>query len=114
MQSENKLFPPGAIYVVGNARTNVDNAITSMYGSFFIGFIVDQSGLILDLDATAGLKLTVEVIRSLLIGKTLLSDPEEIESLVRNRYLGSSQRAIVAAFKDAAQKFIHKTNTKAF
>ncbi len=98
------------IYIVGNARTNSDNAIMIQFGSFFMGFLVDKdTGEILDLDATAILELTIEYIRHLFIGKSLNDDPEELEKLLKSHYYGSSQKAILAAYKDAVYRFNNRT-----
>ena len=31
-----------SVYVIGESRTNADNAITKMYGSFYMAFEVDD------------------------------------------------------------------------
>jgi len=35
------MYMENMIYIVGNAKTNADNAITIKFNSFYIGFVVD-------------------------------------------------------------------------
>ncbi|HPM72092.1 MAG TPA: DUF3870 domain-containing protein [Spirochaetales bacterium] len=37
------MYDPSTIYVVGNAKTNTENAITTLYNSFYIGFVLDPA-----------------------------------------------------------------------
>jgi hypothetical protein len=39
------------------------------------------------------------------MGKSLKSFDEAMENEIRNRYFGSSQKAIIVAYKDAVKKF---------
>ena len=40
------MYDPSSIYVVGNSKTNTENAITTLYNSFYIGFVLDPSSVI--------------------------------------------------------------------
>lgn len=101
------MFGKDTIYVVGNAKTQSDNAITTQYGKFFIGFVINrQNGNIIACDATATLNITNEFIRSLLVDKNINDDPNTIKKEIEDRYFGSSQKAILVAYKDAQKQFI--------
>lgn len=51
-------------YIVGESRTNVDNAITKVYGSFFIAFeVIPSTGEIIQTDCSRTLELTNDFIR---------------------------------------------------
>lgn len=96
------MYSKNTIYVVGNAKTNIDNAITENFNSFFIGFVVDtDSDIIVDLSCSATIRTTNDFVMSLFIGKKLVEFNSGIEEEIKKRYHGSSQRAIIVAYKDA-------------
>ena len=98
------MYDDTTVYVVGNAKTNSDNAIMSMYKGFYIGFVVEPAdGRIVDVSCLSTLRTTDEFCRSLFIGKTMRPDNRPLEEEIRQRYHGSSQRAIIVAYKDAAR-----------
>ena len=100
------MYNKNTIYVVGNARTNTDNAITNRFSSFFIGFVVDiDTGEIIDLSCSSTIRTTDDFIKTLLMGKSLKVFDCKLEEEVKRRYHGSSQRAIVVAYKDAVKKY---------
>ena len=93
-------------FIIGESRTNVDNAITKIYGSFFIAFeVVPSSGEILRTDCTRALELTNEFIRSIFLHKRLFADQETIEAEVKRRYHGSSAKALLVAYRDAVKHY---------
>lgn len=100
------MYDKNTVYIIGNARTNSDNAITQKFISFFIGFVVERdSGKIIDLSCSSTIRTTDEFIRSMFVGKSLKSYEDSTEEEIKNRYFGSSQRAIIVAYKDAVKKF---------
>ena len=77
-------------YIVGESRTNVDNAITKVYGSFFIAFeVIPSTGEIIQTDCSRTLELTNDFIRKLFLHKHLETDAKVIEEAIRRRYHGS-------------------------
>lgn len=93
------------IYVTGEAKSPSNNPITSQYGLFFVGLVVDtETHAILRADCTAALALTVEFVRGLLEGRSLLEEDALVETIT-DRYHGSSQRAMTAAVRSAAAKY---------
>lgn len=100
------MYNSDTVYVVGNSKTNTENAITAMYNSFYIGFVVDiTTDRIVDLSCSSTIRTTDEFVQSLLIGKMLNIYDEEVENEVKRRYHGSSQRAILVAYKDGIKKY---------
>ena len=100
------IFDENAIYIVGNAKSSQNNPITQLYGQFFIGFVVEKTvGKILACGVSATISVTSDFISSLFVGRSLLDDAESVKKLLENRYFGSSQKAILVAFKDAQKKY---------
>ncbi|WP_071025534.1 DUF3870 domain-containing protein [Peptoniphilus raoultii] len=94
------------IYITGEARTTLDNAITKIYGSFYLAFVIDsETGEILKADCNTTLELTREFLKELFIGKIIDKDEEAIIEEISSRYFASSSRAIVVAYRDALQRF---------
>lgn len=105
------MFAKDTIYIVGNAKTQHNNAITIRYGQFFIGFVINKkTGDIIACEASATLNVTNEFIQGLLVSKNIKDDPSVIRREVDDRYFGSSQKAIVVAFKDAQKQFFNVLN----
>lgn len=100
------MYMENTVYVVGNAKTNVDNAITIKFNSFYIGFVVDlNTDKIIDLSSSSTLRTTDEFTRSLLINRSLKVFDEKLKEEVIKRYHGSSQKAIIVAYGDGVKKY---------
>jgi hypothetical protein len=94
------------VYIVGEARTNTDNAITKIYNSFCIGVIVDmETAEILDFGCSHTIEVTERFLASVFIGKHIGTDDDIIQQIIERRYLGSSKKAAIVAYKDIAKKF---------
>ena len=101
------MYNENTVYVVGNAKTNEDNAITNMFNSFFVGFVVEiDTDIIIDLSCSATIRTTNDFVMSIFIGKKLVEFDPNLENEIKKRYHGSSTRAIIVAYKDALKKYI--------
>ena len=99
-------FDENTIYIVGNAKSSQNNPITQLYGQFFLGFVVEKTGgKILACGVSATISVTSDFVSSMFVGRSLLDEAETVKKLVENRYFGSSQKAIIVAFKDAQKKY---------
>lgn len=95
------------IYIIGESRTNKDNAITIMYHSFYLAFIVNPAtDEIIDVGCTHTISVTEQFIRNMFLGKYMrVPDIQAIENEIKIRYHGSSQKAIIVSYKDALKKY---------
>ncbi|QDP41448.1 DUF3870 domain-containing protein [Radiobacillus deserti] len=101
------MYPKNTIYVLGEAKSPGNNAITKEYDSFFIGFVVDTTNnLIVDTECTSMLDITSKFVNSIFVGQSM-ADCDWIEEEVTSRYFGSSQKAIIVAFKQAHKKYMN-------
>ncbi|WP_291958298.1 DUF3870 domain-containing protein [Cloacibacillus sp.] len=92
--------------IIGNAKSPKSDPITHRFVHFFITFIADaETGEIIDLEVSTALQLTNIFIRGLFIGQSLAAVDEALLEKVRTHYLGTSQRAIQVAYKDAVRKY---------
>lgn len=100
------MYDKNTVYIVGHAKTSNDNAITEHFKLFFIAFVIDtELDEVIDAKSTATLDITSEFIRSMFIGQKFDKYYKEIEEEIRRRYFGTSQRAIIVAYKDAVKKY---------
>lgn len=100
------MYSKSTVYVVGNSKTNAENPITGQFNSFFIGFVVDTEGdTIIDVSCSSTIRTTNDFVMSLFAGKTLAEYDMKLEEEIRRRYHGSSQRAIIVAYKDAVRQY---------
>lgn len=92
------------LYLTGEARTNSDNAITKIYGVFYLAFEIEENGEIINMDSNATLELTRDFIRKIFVGKNI-TDEDLITKEILRRYNASSTKAIISAYKDALQRY---------
>ncbi len=100
-------YPEDSVFVTGTAKVSKDDVVNAMYQSLSLCLIIDiHSNQILQLDCTMVLSTTTDFIRGLLVGKNIISDIEEITYLMQKRFLGMSQKAILAALHDAQNRYL--------
>ena len=100
------MYKDTTVYVVGHGRTGSDNAITSNFKIFFIGFVIDrETDEVVDLECSATIDITKRFVHDIFIGKSFARYDEKITENIMRRYFGSSQKAIIIAYKDALKKY---------
>ena len=58
------------VYIIGESRTNMDNAITAIYNSFYIAYEIDvDTDKIVDVGCTHTINITEDFIKKLFKGK---------------------------------------------
>ena len=93
-------------FVIGESRTNADNAITKIYGSFYLAFEVDeQTEQVLDFSCTHTLDLTEKFLKKLFVGQHFPSADTWLEEVLERRYGGSSRRAVPVSYRDALKRY---------
>ena len=99
------MFNSDTIYIIGDAQASNNNPITQQFNSFFIGLVIDTTNhKIIDAGCSATILITSDFVKSLFLNQNMF-DNETIENEIRLRYFGSSQKALVVAFKDAQKKY---------
>ncbi|MBR0597818.1 DUF3870 domain-containing protein [Sinanaerobacter chloroacetimidivorans] len=101
------MYNKNTIYIVGHGKTSSDNAITSNFKIFFIAFVIDtNTDEVVDLECTASLNITKLFIREIFLGRKFDSFDMELENEISARYFGSSQKALITAYKDAQKRYL--------
>ena len=95
-----------SVFVIGESRTNLDNAITQMYGSFYMAFEVDDvTHEVLDFSCTHTIDLTERYLSKLFIGRRFQDIENWLESELSQRYGGSSRKAVLVSYRDALKRW---------
>ncbi len=93
-------------FVIGESRTNVDNAITKIYGSFYMAFeINEQTEQVEAFSCTHTVELTEQFLRKLFWGQHFPSIDAWLEEVLERRYGGSSKRAVLVSYRDALKRY---------
>lgn len=94
------------LYVVGDAKTAVNNPITTHYNAYFIALIIDEeSEDVIDVGVSTILEETKQFVKSLFIGYCMSNGEKPLIDEIKRRYYGSSQKALIVAWKDAYKKY---------
>ncbi len=92
-------------YIIGESRTNLDNAITVIYNSFYIAFEIDsKTDIIIDMGCTHTIDITENFVKKIFIGRNIF-DSDNLEQDIKRRYHGTSQKAMIVSYKDAIKKY---------
>ncbi|WP_080848827.1 DUF3870 domain-containing protein [Cytobacillus gottheilii] len=104
------MFADNTIYIVGESKTTTNNAITQQYNGFFIALVVNRdTGEILDAECTSTIDITSNFVKAMLTSKNM-KDLDLVLEQIESRYFGSSQKALMVAFKNANIKYMQITN----
>lgn len=97
---------PQTYFVVGESRTNSDNAITSIYGSFYLAFEIDgATEEVLAFNCTHTLALTEQFLSKLFVGQNFPGIDGWLEEELKRRYGGSSRRAVLTSYRNALKRY---------
>lgn len=100
------IYDNNTIYVTGMSKSNNTDPITKMYNFFFLGLILDKNtGVIIDITCNTISDITNGFIKTILVDKNLVNDLNKIIIEINERFLGTSQKALIVALKDAFNKY---------
>lgn len=105
------IYPKNTIYITGTAKVSANDPISAIYDMFFVGIILERdSGRIVDVTCNMVRDVTSDFIKSILVGHNLGNDIEVIVEEIKERFLGIAQKAVIAAVKDARNKYLMAKN----
>lgn len=100
------MYDKSTVYIIGHGKTSSENAITSNFKIFFIGLVIDtKDDIVVDMECSATISITSRFISDMFIGKSFAEYDPQIEEDIKKRYYGTSQKALVTAYKDAVIKY---------
>ena len=99
-------YPESAVFVTGTAKVGKEDAINTMYGNFFMSLIIDSNtDTILSVSCNMVMQETVDFVRYLVVGHNILTDLDTMCESIRTRFFALSQKAVIAALKDAQNRY---------
>lgn len=106
------IYSKDTIYITGTAKISSNDPISAMYDMFFIGIILErEGGKIVDVTCNMVRDVTADFIKSMLVDYNLNDDIEQISDEIKDRFHGMAQKAVIAAVKDARNKYIMLKNS---
>jgi hypothetical protein len=104
------MYRQNTVYIIGDSKTSLNNPIMQKYNGFFIGLVIDrETDEIVDAECSSTINLTSLFIKSIFVGKSILEADNVLEE-IESRYFGSSQKALMVAFKNAHIKYTQIMN----
>ncbi|MFZ5966053.1 MAG: DUF3870 domain-containing protein [Bacillota bacterium] len=99
-------YDKNTIYIVGDAKTSTTNPITLQYSAYYIALVIDaDTERIVDVGVSATLPITSGFVRSVFLDYSMREGLEPMVEEIMRRYHGSSQKALIVAWKDAFKKY---------
>ncbi|MFZ5967779.1 MAG: DUF3870 domain-containing protein [Bacillota bacterium] len=101
------IYPKNTIYIIGTAKISSNDPISAVHDMFFIGIILErENGKIIDVTCNMVRNVTEDFIKSMLIDYHLIGDIDLIIDEIKDRFHGMAQKAVIAAVKDARNKYM--------
>lgn len=95
------------VFVTGVSKASKDDPITNLYQIFFLSIIVERdTDIIVDTTCSAVSQMTVDFVKSLLVGYNIKTEIDQILEEIKKRFYGMAQRALLVACKDAQNKYL--------
>jgi hypothetical protein len=69
------------------------------------------AGRIVEVSITLGTSVAQDFLQTLLVGKRLIDEADDICLIIQQAYLGNAQRAILASFRDLVRRYQEATTT---
>ena len=89
-----------SVCVVSTATLSKGNPVSVVHEKLLLIFVVErETGIIVDFDVNTASMLTAKFIRSIFVGKNLITQIDEIKKSVQQNYLGDSAKAMIVARK---------------
>lgn len=100
-------YPEDSVFVTGVAKVSKDDAINAMYGTFSLSMVIDiRNNHIVSINGNMVMEETNNFMASLLVGKNIVTDVDEMCDILRRRFLALSQKAVIVALRDAQNHYL--------
>lgn len=100
-------YPDDSVFVTGVAKVSKDDAINAMYGTFSLSLVINiHTNKIFSSSCNMVMQETKDFISHLLVGKNIVTDVDLMSDILRKRFLGLSQKAVIVALRDAQNHYL--------
>ncbi len=107
------MYAANTILIVGQAKPSREDAIYNLHGEFYVSLVVErESGKILDVECNTILNVTANFVKSMILGKSIKTELDDMERAIRERYFALTQKPLIACLKDARNRYVMVTGQK--
>lgn len=104
--SDEAYYNVNSVFITGTAKPSNEDAIKNVYQVFSLSLIVDtRTDQIVDSSCTAVMNMTNNFIRSMLIGRNLVTEINETVEEIRGRFMALVQKTLIVALRDAQNRY---------
>jgi hypothetical protein len=101
------IYDKSTVYILGTAKIGKTDPIAALYDIFFVGVIIDRNNdEIVDTTCNMVRDVTSDFIKSIFIGYNVIDEIDLILNEISERFHGMAQKAVIAAIKDARNKYM--------
>ncbi|MBQ9720972.1 MAG: DUF3870 domain-containing protein [Oscillospiraceae bacterium] len=105
--SDEAYYNANTVFITGTAKPGNEDAIKNVYQVFSLSLIVDtRTDQIVDSSCTAVMNMTNNYIRSILIGRNLVTEVDEIANELRARFMALVQKTLIVSLRDAQNRYL--------
>ena len=99
-------YSDSTIFLTGTAKPGKEDAISTVYSVFSLCLINDiKNDTNVNAACTTVMDETEDFIRMLLLGRNIVTELDEIIDSVRKRFFALVQKTLIAALKDAQNRY---------
>lgn len=100
------IYPKNSVLITGQARPIKEDVINNVFQTLSLGLVIDRdTDIIIDANITAVMDVTRNFIRDILIGKNFVTEFEDINNEIRDRFHGLIQKPLIVSLKDARNRY---------
>ena len=99
-------YPKNTILITGQAKPIKEDVINTVFQTLSLGLVIDRdTNIIIDANVTAVMDVTRNFIIDILIGKNFITEFEDINNEIRERFFGLIQKPLIVSLKDAHNRY---------
>ena len=95
------------VFVTGQSKPSKDDVISSSYSVFSLCVIIDkETDRIVDIACNTIMDETEQFIRDMLCSRNIVTEVDKIIEVIQSRFFALIQKALIAALKDAQNRYL--------
>ena len=95
------------VFVTGQSKPSKDDVISSSYSVFSLCVIIDkETDRTVDIACNTIMDETEQFIRDMLCSKNIVTEVDKMIEVIQSRFFALIQKALIAALKDAQNRYL--------
>ena len=100
-------YSDSVIFLTGQAKPGKEDAISTVFSVFSLCLFIDtKTDVIVDLACTTAMDETEAFIRTLLIGRSIVTELDIMIETLKKRFFALVQKTLIVALKDAQNRYL--------